>query len=113
MVGNKGSGMLTVARHDRSTEVTVAVRGEIDLATAGQLRDAIVTAVADAEPDMSVVVDLAGLRFIDSAGISVLLRGRRSALAAGREFRVAGAEGLVLEVLQLTGIWPLLSGEAA
>lgn len=104
--------VLTVARHDGSTEVTIALRGEIDLANAGQLRDAIATAVAGAEPDASLVVDLAGLRFIDSAGISVLVAGRRSTLAAGREFRVAGAAGLVLEVLQLTGVWPLLSGDA-
>ncbi|MER7008586.1 STAS domain-containing protein [Dactylosporangium sp. NPDC000555] len=91
--------------------MTITVRGEIDLATAGQLRDAIVAAVTDAEPDVSLVVDLAELRFIDSAGISALLRGRRRALAAGRTFRVDGAAGLVLEVLQLTGVWPLLSGE--
>ncbi|MEV8517367.1 STAS domain-containing protein [Dactylosporangium sp. NPDC051484] len=112
MVEYRGSGVLTVARHDGSGAVTITVQGEIDLATAGQLRDAIIAAVTDAEPDISLVVDLAELRFIDSAGISALLRGRRSALAAGRTFRVDGAAGLVLEVLQLTGVWSLLSGEA-
>jgi len=104
---------LSVARLDGPAAMTVAAAGEIDIAAVGELHDAITAALADAPPQVPLIIDLSGLRFIDSAGIGALLRGRRAALAAGRPFRVTGATGLVLEVLWLTGVWPLLSGETA
>ncbi|WP_432842520.1 STAS domain-containing protein [Dactylosporangium sp. CA-092794] len=105
--------MLSVTRRDADAAVTIAVEGEIDAATVGDLEAAIGAGLAGLGPARTLVVDLTGLKFIDSAGIGVLLHGRRSAVALGRPFRVAGATGLVLEVLRLTGVWPLLSGEPA
>jgi anti-sigma B factor antagonist len=47
------------------------LEGEIDLATAGQLRDALLEAVAsDSTP---VVVDMAGVTFVDASGIRTVL----------------------------------------
>ena len=55
---------------DEDTSVVLQVAGEIDLATADLLR----AAIADAQSLWSgtVVVDLAGVSFIDSQGIRVL-----------------------------------------
>src|SRR5215210_3199497 len=60
----------TVVEHDG--EVRVVVSGELDLATAPTLRGAIDEAVTRGRE--RVVVDLAAAPFIDSSGISELVR---------------------------------------
>ena len=103
--------MLTVERADGPSAVTINARGEVDPDTAPVLEAALDAVLADGAT-LPVVVDLSGVRFLDSAGISALLRGRRRTVAAGREFRIAGADEFVVDVLQLAGVWRLLSGGA-
>jgi anti-sigma B factor antagonist len=96
--------------HDADT-ITVTVRGEIDLATVDQLATEIAAAVrADAT---GVIVDLDGVTFLDSSGIGALLAGRKAADESGKSFHVTGANGIVREVLDLTGVWAHLSGQAS
>jgi anti-sigma B factor antagonist len=101
---------VSVATEWRGNEVTVRPVGEIDLATGGTLEAAILDAVAHPDAE-SVVVDLAGVGFLDSSGISTLLRGRRAADDRGIAFRVTGANGIVRNVLDVTGVWALLSAQ--
>ncbi len=94
--------------------VRVSVAGEVDLASSGWLTREIESAVAMAAdlPGATVVVDLSQVSFLDSSGINALITGSR--LAGGIDhFRVAGATGLVREVLEFTGVWSHLSGEHA
>jgi anti-sigma B factor antagonist len=93
---------LSLSSHRDGTTVTVAVDGDIDLSTADELEHAI--AAPGAGPTTDVIVDLSAVRFIDSAGINALLKGRRQADAHGRSFRVSGAAGLVRELLEITGV---------
>ena len=90
----------------------VAANGEIDLATAPALEDAI-TAAVQAPGRLPVVVDLAGVRFCDSSGIRALVHGRLLADQRGLSYRVTGANGIVLDVLEVTGVWPQLSTPTA
>lgn len=90
--------------------VVVAARGEIDLSTIEDLERELTAATEGDEPE--IVLDLVGVTFLDSAGINVLLRGRRRADERGKRYRVTGAHGLVLQVLELTGVWDHLAGTA-
>jgi anti-anti-sigma factor len=67
-----------VVHEDGAT--TISVQGEIDIATAGRLRDAI-------EPHMgheqTIVLDLSGVEFMDSSCVSVLVQARGSPTADG------------------------------
>ena len=74
----------------------VRVRGEVDLATAGDLA----TSIAAASADGPLVIDLSGVSFMDSSGLRELLmvadeRGERLAVvveadsAVGRLFAIA------------------------
>ena len=56
--------------------VIVALRGELDITDAVSVAAAL-AAVAAREPE--IIVDLAGLEFIDSSGVAALARGRRQA----------------------------------
>lgn len=99
---------LTVSVTERPGAATVAVAGDLDPLTAPALTRAITGAVEHAG-DAWVVVDVSGVRFCDSSGISSLVYGRRLAEERGVRYRVTGATGLVLDVLELTGVWARLS----
>jgi anti-anti-sigma factor len=102
---------LELSTHRAGDDVTVAADGVIDLATVGQLEDAIAAAIAaDAA---SVTVDLGRVHLLDSSGIGALLKGRRQADERRRPYRVVGAEGMVAEVLRITGVWDHLVGDAS
>lgn len=90
--------------------LTLAVSGEVDLATSPVVDDAITKAVA-ASGVSAVEVDLSAVEFLDSSGIALLLKGRRNADAQGVAYRVTGAQGTPLEVLQIVGVWGHLSGD--
>ena len=79
----------------------VALRGELDMADAAAV-EAALTTVAAREPQ--VIVDLAGLEFIDSSGLAVLARGRRQARQAGGDLVLAGPQRRVMLVLAITGL---------
>lgn len=61
---------LTVSTTMRAGEAHVLAAGELDLATAHALTEAV---EAVRERATSVVIDLAGVRFMDSTGLRVLL----------------------------------------
>ncbi len=89
--------MISVGLSTRECDdhVVVALRGEVDIADAVS-----VAAVAAREPQ--IIVDLAGLEFIDSSGVAALARGRKQARHAGGDLRLAAAQRQVLRVLTLT-----------
>jgi anti-sigma B factor antagonist len=77
----------------------VALRGELDLADAAVVA-AELTAVAAREPGI-IVIDLAGLEFIDSSGVAALARGRRQARQAGGDLILAAPQRRVIRVLAI------------
>lgn len=52
----------------------------------------------------ALVGDLAELKFISSAGIGLLIRVSREAKRLGGDFRLAGAQMYVKEILELSGV---------
>jgi len=80
-------------------QVIVALRGVLDVADAVSVAAAL-TAVAARQRD--IIIDLAGLEFIDSSGVAALVRGRRQARYAGGELLLAAPQQQVLRVLTLT-----------
>ena len=87
--------------------VCVEVEGELDVATALRLRDHLDLAIACSTS--AVVVDMAAVPFIDSAGLFELLTTRRRLEAAGRRFHVRNPSPQVLQVFELTGVTELLA----
>jgi anti-sigma B factor antagonist len=106
----EGDMTISVATQWDGRAAAIAVAGEVDLASMPSV-DAAVEAAVCAPDVASVVVDLSQVTFLDSSGISGLLRGRRLADEHGVTYTVGGAHGLVLDVLELTGVWAHLSGQ--
>ena len=80
-------------------QVIVALRGVLDVTDAVSVAAAL-AAVAARQRD--IIIDLAGLEFIDSSGVAALVRGRRQARHAGGELLLAAPQQQVLRVLTLT-----------
>lgn len=99
----------SVSVHRSDDALRLRVAGEIDLSNIEALQAEVANALESGESRL-VVVDLAEVSFLDSSGISALLKGRRLADDAGKGFRVEGAQGMVREVLTITGVWEHLSG---
>lgn len=84
--------------------ILVACRGEIDRATAPQLRDAI----AGLELG-NVIVDLTGTSFMDSTGLSTLLNALRRLTRQEHRLVVICPPGPVRDVLRLTALLETLN----
>jgi anti-sigma B factor antagonist len=80
----------------------VALYGELDLADAPGLASHLITAVAACGP--SIIVDLAGLAFIDSCGLGVLVRVLKWTRESGGDMALAAPQYQVCRILGLTGL---------
>jgi anti-sigma B factor antagonist len=80
----------------------VALYGELDLAGAPAVASHLIAAVAACGP--SVIVDLAGLDFIDCSGLEVLERAQKWTRENGGDVLLAGPQEHVRRLLRLLGL---------
>ena len=88
---------------------TVVVTGEVDLYTAPRLEQVVDGAVEDGQ--RNVVMDLAGVRFMDSAGINILIRCYKPLDEQGRRLVLRSPQAAVRRTLELGGITTLVDVE--
>jgi anti-anti-sigma factor len=84
---------------------TFAITGELDQATADDLRGPLMDAVSAGAN--AVLVDLSDCEFIDSTGLSVLVQAHRSLEEdgkAGRRFAICCPDPQVRRLLEITGL---------
>jgi anti-sigma B factor antagonist len=91
---------LSVSGHGGDT--VVALCGELDLADVPAVGSYLVAAVAAGGP--SIIVDLAGLEFIDCCGLGMLMRVLRRCREAGGELYLTAPRQRVRIVLSLAGL---------
>ena len=94
-----GEALTIEARHERGYPV-VTVAGEIDIATATRLRERLFE-LAGGRP---LVADLDQVRFIDSAGLAVLVGAAKRAAAHGCSLHVVCARPRIRQLFRLTGL---------
>ncbi len=104
---------LAITTRRESNTLVLQVAGEIDLATAPQLRAALRSSLDGAAPPAEVRVDLSGTSFLDAAGLGVLVESREAARRAGVGFSVHNPTGVVRRVLDIVGLTKSLQVEAA
>jgi anti-sigma B factor antagonist len=85
----------------------VALRGELDLLDTSDVASHLIAAVAACGP--SIIVDLAGLKFIDSCGLGVLVRVLRWTRESGGDLSLAAPQRQVRRVLGITGLIDVFS----
>ena len=90
---------LSSETRDGPTHV-VHVKGEIHVSTAPEFAARLDDAIAHEAP--AVVLDLTGVEFIDSTGLTVLLNGLRSVTLRGGRLALAISNPTVLRLFEIT-----------
>jgi anti-anti-sigma factor len=80
----------------------VTVTGQLDIDTAQQFRDGLEPVLAQPQP--RIVMNLTGLTFSDSIGLSALATGHNRCAAAGGFLRLAAPTPFLLRVLTVVGL---------
>ncbi|MGI5289665.1 STAS domain-containing protein [Nonomuraea polychroma] len=95
---------LTTSRHNGT--VTVAVSGELDIATAEQLRGHLLTLLREAgrAPHAAVIIEVSRLSFIDAAGLGILISVYNHAQRQHTPLRIAGVPPAMRRLLRITGL---------
>ena len=96
-----------VVEHDEGGLLRIAVSGEVDVATAPELRERLYDAVdRSAGP---VIADLLAVTFIDSTALGVLIGARERSEAKGSDLRVVLKEPRLVKIFEITGLTELFS----
>ena len=90
---------ITVDRDESCTVLTMF--GYLDIATSQELQDAV-AALDDSV--RGIVLDLAGVDFIDSSGLRALLDVERVATAADRTFSIVRPSANAVRLMEMTGL---------
>jgi anti-sigma B factor antagonist len=87
--------------HQARGHVLARARGEIDLANAPALAATLEAAAASSQ---QIVVDLSAVTFLDSSGLSALVRAFDQVRAHDGQMAVVGPVGMVHQTLQISGL---------
>jgi anti-sigma B factor antagonist len=87
---------------DDDAGITVAVRGELDVLTAPFLWERLETLLPNV--DGRLVLDLAGVRFIDSMGLGVIVRAQSGLRQATAQLVVRSVQEQARKVFEMTGL---------
>jgi anti-anti-sigma factor len=85
-----------------------AVVGEVDLATAPEVRDRLLN-VLRKYPPATLLVDLSGVTFLDCTGLGALIAVRNAAVRVDCHLRVTSPPPIVYRMLDLTGLLSVLT----
>ena len=93
----------SISAEDRDGRAHLALRGELDLATAPELEELLNARV---DSGQEVVVDLRGLEFMDSSGIRVLVAAHARAGRTGTRVVVVrpGRDSAVAKIVEVSGL---------
>lgn len=100
---SKGTGLLEIGVEADDSYARVVPVGEIDRSTAADL-DKILRALTGEKGVRRVVVDLAGVTFLDASGIHVLCKAADGARRDGFDFGVARPPHHLRRLLVMTGV---------
>jgi len=79
----------------------LSVRGEVDIATVGELEEKIAEV---GDPAAGLILDLTATDFMDSSGLRLLVATHERYAAAGGRFRIAVRPGPISRLLDVTGL---------
>ncbi|MEL7474238.1 MAG: STAS domain-containing protein [Planctomycetota bacterium] len=94
-----GAETVDIREGDAPGVYVVAPRGDIDMSCSPQFRDAI-KGVQDKRPER-IVVDLAGVRYMDSSGLATLVEAMKNAKASSTRLVLCAMNEKVLAIFEI------------
>ncbi|MEU9391946.1 STAS domain-containing protein [Streptomyces sp. NPDC048324] len=93
---------LKITVRDASTGPVWEINGALDYTTAPELREQLTTLMI--RPGQRLVLDLAGMDFCDSSGITALITAHNHAQAAQADLALAAVPANTVRVLRMVGL---------
>jgi anti-anti-sigma factor len=97
---------MNISTRDAGNILVIDIAGKLDTGTSARALDELL-ACLECSPDQ-VLISLAGLDFVSSAGLRVILRVAKRMRGYSGTLKVSGAHGMVQEVLEISGFDSLL-----
>lgn len=98
---------MTIDKQLNGSELTIALTGRLDTTTAPELENAIKENIADIT---NLVMDFAGLEYLSSAGLRVILSAQKTMNKQG-EMVIRNVNETINEVFEITGFIDILTIE--
>ena len=99
--------MLNITKNTNETELTVALTGRLDTTTAPELEKELKTSL---DGVTALIIDMAALDYISSAGLRVLLSAQKIMNKQG-EMKVVHVGETIMEIFEVTGFSDILTIE--
>jgi anti-sigma B factor antagonist len=111
LLKQEGAPMFSMDLSIRQSEnrVVIALRGELDVTDAASAASAL---IALAGRSCEIIVDLAGLEFIDTSGLAALVLARKHARQAGGDLLLTAPQQPVLRMLTITRLIEVFAVQA-
>ncbi|MBZ6205147.1 STAS domain-containing protein [Streptomyces olivaceus] len=93
---------LTVHARTGTAGAVIELTGELDYHTASEVRATLPG--LGLEPGQQLVLDLAGLTFLDSTGLTVLIAARNHALSSDATIALAAVPDRVSRIIRVLGL---------
>ena len=84
----------------------LTLTGRLDTVTSTKLQTALTEVIQSSE---TVVLDFAGVEYVSSAGLRVLLQGQKTAQGADKSMKLKNVSSEVMEVFDVTGFSGILT----
>ena len=97
---------MDIQENQDADQMTLVVSGEVDLDKSPQLRNKITSHLNE---NKNVAVDLSGVSYIDSSGVSCLLEGMQLSKKKDLVFELINVSEAVMKVLQLAHLDKILT----
>ena len=99
--------MLNIEKKTNGTELTVVLKGRLDTTTAPELEKEL---KASLDGMTALIIDMAALDYISSAGLRVLLSAQKTMNKQG-EMKVVHVNETIMEIFEVTGFSDILTIE--
>lgn len=80
----------------------VSVYGELDVATAPELRERLIEQISDGH--LRLVLDLDGVDFLDSTGLGTIVGALKRARTHGGDLRLVCTDTRIMRLFEITGL---------
>jgi anti-sigma B factor antagonist len=105
------SSSLAISVDQVGKDLVVRLSGRVDVDSSPNLRDRLRTLLSGEALPQTIVVDLAGVSYIETSGIATLIEALRIARHHQTHFRLQGLSGAALRLFQVTGVLALFEAK--
>ena len=105
------SGKLKISVDQVEKDAVVRLTGRIDVDSSPDLRDRLRALFSEEALPETIIVDLAGVSYIETSGVATLIEALRIARHHRIKFRLQGLSGAVLRLFQVTGVLALFDAD--